>query len=81
MKKYIIFLLIVLFSSIGNQTFAQNVTFDDGTVWNCDQNYAPTPVRYWKLYSFYDTWNNGTSTNTYLNEHYIQYKNASYLYQ
>lgn len=59
--------------------FAQNVTFDDGTTWNCDQNFTPTAVRYWKLYFFNDTWNNDTNANTYLNEYFVQYKNASYL--
>lgn len=79
MKKLLIFL--TLLSSLFNlqATFAQNVSFDDGTTWNCDQNFAPTPVRYRKLYSFYDTWNNGTNTNTYLNDYFVQYQNASFL--
>lgn len=81
MKKYILFLLTILTSLLGSQLFAQNMTFDDGTVWNCDQNFAPVAVRYWKLYSFNDTWNNNTNTNTYLNEYFVQYKNASYLSQ
>jgi hypothetical protein len=79
MKKLLIFLALLSSFLHLQATFAQNVSFDDGTTWNCDQNFAPTPVRYRKLYSFYDTWNNGTSTNTYLNDYFVQYQNALFL--
>jgi hypothetical protein len=79
MKKILLSLFIVITISFSFSAFAQSVTFDDGASWTCDQYFSPTPVRYWKLYSFHDTWNNNTNQTTYLNEYKYQFQNASYL--
>ncbi len=81
MIKIIFSMVMVVFFTMSTNVSAQNVSFDDGTTWNCDQNFAPTPVRYNKLYSFFDTWHNNSSTNTYINNFYIKYQHASFLGQ
>lgn len=77
MKK--IFFLLVLILSSPSLISAQNMTFDDGTTWNCDQNFAPVPLRYQYQYEFYDVWNNPSNIPVYMNTRSIQYKNAGYL--
>jgi hypothetical protein len=55
------------------------MTFDDGTTWNCDQNFAPVALRYQYQYGFNDTWNNPNNVPAYMNTYSVQYKNISYL--
>ncbi len=77
MKK-ILFFLILSFASMQN-VFAQSVTMDNGAVWTCDQYFEARPVRYAKLYQFYDEWINQSNRPAYMNQYDVQYKNASYL--
>lgn len=76
MKKFLFLLSVLIFPSIG---LAQNMTFDDGTTWNCDQNFSPVPLRYNYQYRFYDTWNNNSNRTVYMNTYAVRYKNSSYM--
>ena len=55
------------------------MTFDDGTTWNCDQNFAPVALRYQYQYRFFDTWNNLANVPAYMNEYQVRYKDSSYV--
>ncbi len=55
------------------------MTFDDGTTWNCDQNFDPIPLRYYYQYGFGDVWNNPASVPAYMNTFSVRYKDSSYL--
>lgn len=55
------------------------MTFDDGTTWNCDQNFDPVPLRYYYQYGFGDVWNNPASVPAYMNTFSVRYKDSSYL--
>lgn len=81
MKKITISLVAVVAAMLlPVSSFAASATFDDGTTWNCDQYFAPEPVRYWTNYTFSDNFiNYDTSRNVYLNTFQIQYKGAQYL--
>lgn len=78
MKKInlILSLLTFLVPSVG---YMQNVTFDDGTTWNCDQNFSPVALRYQYQYRFFDTWNNPANVPAYMNTYGVRYKNSTYL--
>ena len=76
MKPTSIVCSIFLFFSSFN---ANAITFDDGDVIECTRIYAPQAVRYWKLYSFYNTWNNDSDSTTYLHKYWVQYKNSRFL--
>ena len=77
MKKFL--LLASLFLIAPSFVHAQNMTFDDGTTWNCDENFAPVPLRYGYQYQFYDTFNNPTSNATYMNTYEVRYKDSTYM--
>lgn len=77
MKKF--FLLVTLLFILPSFGYAQNMTFDDGATWNCDQNYAPVPLRYNYQYRFYDTWNNPASVPAYMNTYEVKYKDSTYM--
>ncbi len=77
MKKFI-FLAIVLLA-IPSFGYTQNMTFDDGTTWNCDQNFTPVAIRYQYQYRFYDTWNNPATVPAFMNKYAVRYKDSKYI--
>lgn len=83
MKKisYLFLSLATILFTYGQSYAAESVTFDDGTVWSCDQSFSPRTVRFGYYYNFFDTFtNNNVSTyNNYINTYAVQYKNANYL--
>ncbi len=76
MKKYLFAIVLLILPSL---SFAQNMTFDDGTTWNCDQNFDPVPLRYHYQFRFFDTWNNPANVPVYMNDYAVRYKDSSYL--
>jgi hypothetical protein len=55
------------------------MTFDDGTTWNCDQNFDPIPLRYYYQYRFFDALTNPASVPLYVNTFGVRYKDSSYV--
>jgi hypothetical protein len=79
MKKTLLFSLLLSGFLAFQSVSAQNITFDDGATWKCDQFFDARPLRYMKTYQFYDEWINGENKSVYLNNYAVKYKNANYL--
>ncbi len=77
--KFLLFSLLLsgLFSF--QSVSAQDITFDDGATWKCDQFFAARPLRYMKQYRFFDDVNNNTKSSIYLKSFSVKYKNGNYL--